>query len=391
VAAVVAGCSLWLFGLTLWSHAKLEKSNPRSNPDVVSPHALVAVEEEEEVSILQDLWPDDHDAEEFVASLRSCTDDCLGEPRPQPQRVGLLYPPGDFGLIFVDFIQATAKTHAPHTRGEILWEPTSHLPSDATNRYSHVVRFAVLPLILAAGDALLQYSDPNEISWQDIPETVELLLRWHCELSNLVHPGSSYPLMTITMEQIEEDAIQQSFMLVGFVDGLEPNDDDDGEMDPNFENPLVNRLHEIVNRVKPLLQRLDGDFTKEGSTNSKDKNLEGMVVRIIQNFLVDDVKCPKEVPPMQVPVSDAARAVYESLKPLPVTRDPHRHDEERCTEDNLSKQRFCQRLPKGYDTKSLIRFLYEQGKEKESQQNDEEGEEDGNGDLGKDGTTKAAE
>jgi hypothetical protein len=327
---------------------------PISNPKVVSPHALVEPEEDE-FSVLQDIWPDDHDEAEFAASLNSCIEDC----QVPPKTVGLLYPPGDFGQIFVKFIHVTAMTHAPHSKAEIAWEPTSHLPLEDNLRYSHIVRFASLPLILAAGDAVLQFSSPENISWRDIQDTVELLLCWHCQLSNLVQAGSSFPLMTMTMEQIEEDALQQSMLLKDFLPDLEPNDDDDEVMDPNFEDPLVNNLHEIVDRIRHLLQRLDTEFRNDKST--QDTSLEGLVRRIIQEFLVDDVTCPKNVPSMFVPSGEAARAVYESIKALPTKRDPYKHDELRCTEDDsLSDHRFCQNLSKGFDTKGLVKFLFEE-------------------------------
>lgn len=363
VAAASVGASLWLFGFSLWSHATIEGSNPKANSNVVSPHALV--EPDMADSILQDIWPSDYNDPEFASSLTSCVEDCLGEDHIAPKTVGVLYPPGDFGLIFVDFVHATAMTHAPHSKAEIIWEPTSHLPSQETLlRYSHIVRFANLPLILAAGDAVLQFSSPKDISWRDIQDTVRLLLCWHCQLSNLVQQGLSFPLMTVTMEQIDEDALQQSILLDGFIPDLEPNDDDDAGMDPNFEDPLLDKLHEIADRIRPLLQRLDAEFRKDPSKSTQDKSLEGLVRRIVGEFLVNDVACPRNVPPMFVPSGEAARAVYESVKALSSgTSDPHKYDEElRCTEDSRADSRFCQTLPKGFDTKGLVKFLFEKQK-----------------------------
>jgi hypothetical protein len=130
----------------------------------------------------------------------------------------------------------------------------------------------------------------------------------------------------------------------------------------------VNTLHEIVDRIRPFLQRLDTEFRDDPLKSSQDTNLEGLVRRIIQEFLIDDVACPQNVPSMFVPSGEAARAVYESIKELPANKDPYKHDELRCTEDSLSVHRFCQNLAKGFDTKGLVKLLFE----KENLSNQEE-------------------
>ncbi len=372
VGSALVGASFFLLAVSLWSHGIINKATPKSKiQKFLSHHAFTEPNEEKIVGILQDLWPDDHNEEEFAASLISCVDDCLNDPPPLPKIVGLLYPPGDFGVLFVDFIHGTALAQAQHTSTEIIWEPTTHLPSPSTNDFSHLIRFVTLPLLLAAGDAVLQFATPNDITWQDIQETVPLLLHWHCELSNLVALGSApIPLMTVTMEQIEEDALQQSFQLRNFIPNLQPNDDDGGDdtgIDPDFVDSLLYNLHEIVDRIQPLLQRLDAAFQLD-SKSTPDPDLEHLVRRLIREFLIDDTKCPIDLPPMPIPsLGTAARGVYESLQTTQASNhgNPQNQDEIRCRDALLSNQRFCQQLPKAFDTKSLVEFLYEENFEQQ--------------------------
>jgi hypothetical protein len=350
VALAVLGASIWILGIVVWSHSVLQ-SHPKSNPKVVSPHAIAEIEES---NILEDLWPDDYEEIEFLEALHSCLDDCVDSKKRPAINVALLFPLGGIGLVFVDFVHAIARSHASHTPSEVWWIPTSHLPSSA-QQYSHILRFANLPLLLAVGDALLHVASPTELTWVDVQETTRLLLSWHCQLSHLAD-RQSIPLLTMTMEKIEEDPFEQEMYLREFLPALEFYEYEDDANAHIDEDELAMSLQEMINRIKTTLKTLDQQFQKDAPKKGlPDKSLEALVKRIVKGYLREDVFCPAQED-LFIPSSPSAQRVYQFLQKGSPT-----DDEATCKDAAMSNYLVCRTLTPSFDTKSLVQEVIEAG------------------------------
>jgi hypothetical protein len=346
VLAVLAA-SLWLLGLILISHSALESSHSKAmskknSNAVVSPHAVAAQDDD---NILEDLWPDDLSNENVLESLHSCFDECHPDHNTPAttQIIGLLFLPGSLGLLFVDFVQEVVRAHSPnnndHPNAAVQWIPTSHLPSSNAdeNNYSHIIRFANLPIMLAVGDALLfmTSSDLDTITPLDVQETAQLFISWHCQLSNMADT-QSVPVMTMTMEQIEADQIETELYLREFVgtalDDFEEEGDDDATMHID-EDELVTSLEQIVGKIQKTLQRIDQQLIVNDN-KMHNTNLQTLVNNAIQDTLQGEKHCPPNNNInnyLFVPTSPLALRVYQFIKP----RDDEADDQTLCQEAPL--------------------------------------------------------
>jgi hypothetical protein len=358
VALAVLGASIWILGIIFFSHSALQSHPIQKSKNVVSPHAVAAESDDS----LENLWPDDlHDAD-FFESLHSCYDDCHPNKTPST-KIGLLFPPGAIGLMFLDFVQTVARSHVAATKPytEALWIPTSHLPAsnhENDQQYTHILRFANLPLLLAVGDALLHVTTTTnnnraeEITWLDVQETTQLLVIWHCQLSHLADQ-KSLPILTMTMEQLAEDPVEQELYLREFLPALDNSEDDDaGEVHIDDDGGMVNSLDQVIARIKVTLQAIDQKLQKE-----KGQRLEASVNRIVKAMMLKgggDDKCPPGLVdgPLFTPRSPMAQRVHQLLQKGKTYKD----DQDLCQKDDstLSNSLFCKTLTPPFNSKSLI-------------------------------------
>jgi len=313
-AFAVLSCLIFLLTITLYTHLALDAhptSDHASNRDVVSPHAIIGDKEE---AIIEALWPEDGQDTNFFMSLKSCIDGC--EPASQDKsssnnaekglKVALLAPPGRMTRAFFSFCKEITQqiSKQPAGKGQesrtVHWFPTHHLPS-TSNEYTHIIRFANVPLLLAAGDALrtiittsqLPETDGPQITWQDINETTKLLVSWHCQISNMVDEGT-VPLVTISMEELEQDSYEQENMLMSFLksSAVEENvlgsadGSGDGIDEPTFDETI---LKESIGNIKPMLKQVNRVLLKE-----RDKGLVTLTKQTIKQSLHGVQGCPSE-------------------------------------------------------------------------------------------------
>jgi hypothetical protein len=223
----------------------------------------------------------------------------------------------------------------------IRWTPTSHVPviaddNSTSSLYTHVVRFGMIPLLLAAGDALLSVESSGKISWQDIQETIKLLLSWHCQLSNLAD-AEIIPLLSISMEELETDQYEQEDILNSFLspDTEEKPPEDGMHID---EDKLSENLREIIDQIKYMLKRVNKNILK---TDNK-KGLVSLTKQIIHKH-----QCKTSHKQLWRPSSShLALRVYTFLKP---SKTPTRDDIAYCWKDgSISNQPACKNLDRAF-------------------------------------------
>lgn len=367
VAFAVLGASLLVLGITFFSHATLQSHPITKSKNVVSPHAIAA---EENAFILEDIWPDDLENPEFLKSLHSCSsNDCIPDEKLQssaPLKIGLLFPPGSFGLVFLDLVKSVSHSHMviSDTFQETLWIPTSHLPTLTASKekivnqqYTHIIRFANLPLLLAVGDALRYVATGKEsmqITWLDVQETSRLLIRWHCQLSNLADE-KSLRILTLTMEQIAEDPIEAERSLRQFLPVLH-DFDENGDAESHFDEEEIG-VDGLNERIVKVLMGIDKKLQYDWG-----HDLETGVSQIIKEMMdKNGEKCP---PPDVVnspswfglPTSPLALRVHQLLQ----TGETYKDDQENCQQQqedsstHMSESLFCKTLTPPFDAKSLI-------------------------------------
>ena len=288
--AVVIGM---LFASTFYLHHRLQ-SHPKENNSIHSLHTIITPEE----NLIIGLWPHDQADQKFFVSLTSCVEDCSTIENEKPKKVGLLVPPGTMSLqIFIQF----CKTFLGEVSSSSLQLiPTSHLPP-STNEYTHIIRFANVPLLLAAGDALLNVASPREpISYTYVTESIQLLYSWHCQLSNLAEEGL-LPLLTISMEELDEDQEEVEMRFIEFLD-LQENDYND--MDEEEESDI---LIKSIDAIKGQFLTLNKMALKE-----KKKGLISLAKEAIRD--ADDYVKNEKDKELWKPSSPLAQRLYHFLK-----------------------------------------------------------------------------
>ncbi|CAJ1934212.1 unnamed protein product [Cylindrotheca closterium] len=333
--AALTALSFLVFLLTiiLYTHLALDAhptSDHASNRDVVSPHAIIGDKEE---AIIEALWPEDGQDTTFFMSLNSCVDGCGPSSQDKSSsnneqkklKVGLLAPPGRMSRAFFSFCKQLAQqiSKQPAGKGQesdtIHWIPTHHLPF-TSNEYTHIIRFANVPLLLATGDALqtmvttsqVPASDVSQIVWQDINETTKLLVSWHCQISNLVDEGT-VPLVTISMEELEQDSYEQENMLMSFLTSSTTEENDmggadgsgDGNIEPTFDESFIK---ETIGNIKPMLKQVNRVLLKE-----MNKGLVTLTKQTIKQSLHGVQGCPSEAG-LWHPSRPLPRMLYSFLK-----------------------------------------------------------------------------
>lgn len=357
VAMAVLGALIWLLGISFMSHSALQTQQQVKNHKVMSPNVVADHynDLQEHLSLMNnnELWVDNYQDPGFFESLHACVADCHSE-RTKPTKIALLYPPGSISLIFVDFIHEIAQAHAKHPRYELTWIPTSHLPS-SDKQYSHIVRFATIPVLMAVGDALLHVApSADDITVTDIQETTKLILVWHCHISKLADSKTA-PVLTMTMEEIEEDPIEQEMFFRAFLPAFDPFEEDfDAHIDVEG---LVMSLEEIIERIRRMLKPLDMSLTrraaaddnaKKGNNNQRGpKNLQSIVDDVSRKVLQSG-ECRQF--DLQPPTSPMAKQVYQFLK-----HGSHTDDELICKSGTMLSNSFiCRTLTPPFDTESLF-------------------------------------
>ncbi|KAL3943953.1 MAG: hypothetical protein SGBAC_001987 [Bacillariaceae sp.] len=342
----------------VYTHLALDShptSDHATNRDVVSPHAIIGDKEE---AIIEALWPEDGQDTNFFMSLNSCLDGC--EPSSQDKstsnnaekklKVGLLAPPGRMSQAFFSLCKELAQNISKQRAGigqesgTIHWIPTHQLPV-SSNEYTHIIRFANVPLLLAAGDALqtmistsqTSASDDLQIAWQDVNETTKLLVSWHCQISNMVDEGT-IPLVTISMEELEQDSYEQELMLMSFLKSSAADENvmgsADGSGDGTYEEPTFDEifLKETIGNIKPMLKQANKVLLKE-----MDKGLVTLTKQTIKQSLRGVKGCPSEAE-LWHPTRPLPQQLYSFLKTGEV-----KDDLERCIGD-IATTAVCKML-----------------------------------------------
>lgn len=325
----VVSLLLCLLTITIFTHSVvLHDAHPTAdyagNREVLSPRAIIGDKEE---AILEALWPEDGQDASFFMSLNSCVDGCEASQDESDEdgrstKVGLLAPPGKMSRAFYWFCKEVIRHISEQKTGQgstkIHWIPTHHLPAVRTE-YTHIVRFANVPLLLAAGDALQAVmtvpesaiAGSQEIRWQDINEATKLLISWHCQLSNMVDDGT-IPLVTISMEELEQDPSEQETMLIDFLrspnavnndvrSGSSGSGSGSGSGDLE-EEPITDAafLKNAIARIKSILKQVNRVALKEAK-----KGLVTLTKQTIKESLRGVEGCPAE------------KGLWEPSRPLP--------------------------------------------------------------------------
>jgi hypothetical protein len=344
-AVAVLMISLWIVGVLVWSHSTLHSNTPKANPKVVSPHQIA------HDSLLEELYPDDN-ADSYQTSLLSCYDECKAGEIP-PTKIGILFPPGSMGLMLVDYIQMIVRVHSSRRDNEVIWIPTSHLPPDP-QFYSHIIRFANLPILLTVGDGLLDVAKPEEITWVDVEEAAELFVSWHCWISRLAGQQTT-PMVTLTMQMLEESPLEAETLLRDFLTIMDPySDDPEGHVDTG---EMGNSIQQMVDVIKKPLLKLDKQLRKQ----DKNKNLEVVVNHVIRKYLTEESQCPSGgAVDLFVPKSRIAKRLHDVVQIIPAessssSSSQYEADVDRCKHDAaLSERLFCKGLSKPFSIKSLL-------------------------------------
>ena len=165
-------------------------------------------------------------------------------------------------------------------------------------------------------------SSQEKITYQDITDSCSLLISWHCQLSNLAD-YSLFPLLTISMEEIDQDQAEAQMRLrefLGLRDATDQNIIDEDE--------LSRILKTNIGKIKVLLKEINRQALAETK-----KGLVSLTREIIM-----DAGCPKE-DELNKPSSVIAKRVYEFLK----EGTPH-DDEVPCKEQGLCLREPFSRL-----------------------------------------------
>jgi hypothetical protein len=348
VALIVLVLVVWLLSVILYTHHALDShpiSNPSNSKNVVSPHAVVGDKEE---ALLDALWPEDGQDKILFMSLNSCVEGCGSEPPGRPLKVGLLVPPGNMSQIFLNFCSTVAhhyshgkndnndKNDNNNIRNDIQWIPTHHLPP-SNDEYTHIVRFANIPLLLAVGDALRTVASPHDIiTWQDVQETTKLLISWHCQLSNLADE-ETLPILTMSMEELEQDLYQQESTLTIFL--FEDGSDEGGSGDHMNEEEMEKSLDDTIVGIKNLLRTVNKQLLKETK-----QGLVSLTKKTIKEILPGLQGCPKEGDLWQ-PTRQMAQRVYQFLK-----KGTPKDDSTICRNGDVSGTLACTLLAAGLET-----------------------------------------
>jgi hypothetical protein len=279
---------VWILVVVVWSHSVLDANPTHSSREkvVVGP---AAVAEFHRIRLLEDLWPNNYQDESlFQAISHSCDEACHPEKRPS-LKVAILFFPGRIGSIFVDFIKECVRLHfdKDNKDGDMMVVPTSHIPSNGGD-FTHIIRFVNLPLLLAVGDALLSVSDGKDFTLDDVQQVTQLILNWHCELSQLAD-SHTIPLFTVTMEELIEEPDEVELDLREFVTALDPFE----EMNSMDYDELEKNLSNLVHKIEASLEQLEERSSKGGGKNSI--VVEILVEDLATHFLKGGTACPNDI------------------------------------------------------------------------------------------------
>ena len=373
VAVAIFAISIWVMVIMFWfSHSTLQHhvdgSHPANNKDPAKGDK-VSLHQVAYHSMLEKLWPDD-DADSFFVALLDCYEECTAQEKP-PKKIAILYPPGQMGLEFVDLVKKIVLAHyhsSSPSDQEVLWVPTSHVPSPADG-YSHIIRFANLPILLAAGDALFstkgsdKKADKVITTWKDVEETAELIVSWHCWISSVAEKQTT-PVVSITMHQLEDSQLEVETSIRDFINLLMPYEDDpEGHIDALKQ---TTKMQKMIDNIQAMLIPIDQKLRKEGGrrkAGQHNQNLQVLVNHVIRQYLTEDLQCPtfegpgeylhtpKETSSTATRLVDLVQPVYDTSLTL------YENDLKWCNDNNdssLSSSLFCKNLIKPFSMKSLL-------------------------------------
>eukprot|EP00980_Cylindrotheca_fusiformis_P007811 scaffold1669_cov129-Cylindrotheca_fusiformis.AAC.22 len=337
IALTVLIVILWLFSVILYTHQAVDASQANSlfsnnKNNVVSPHAIVGDKEE---AFLDALWPEDGQDNMFFLSMTSCADDCGPElPPEQPLKVGLLVLPGSMSQIFLNFCKTSAH-HFSNTSGEkkintkIQWIPTHHLPP-STDEYTHIVRFATVPLLLSVGDALRSVASPDElVSWQDVEDTTKLIISWHCHLSSLANE-ETYHLLTMSMEELEQDQYEEESTLMTFL-SIDSDGSEGDSSDHLNEEEMEKTLDKTIRGIRDLLKVVNKQILQE-----RQEGIVSLTKKTIKGIVSSLQGCPVEEELFQ-PKAPMAQRVHQFLK-----KGTEEDDKTLCKHATIASTLACQ-------------------------------------------------
>ncbi|GKY93085.1 hypothetical protein MPSEU_000276800 [Mayamaea pseudoterrestris] len=215
---------VWLLALTMISLFDNQSFKSKQDLYSASPHSFT------DAAI--DLWPSDRQSTTLLDMLVSCLpehdNDEICRQRRIPgstiQQIALARPPGRLGIVMQHFVKQVIERHSL-TDDEVKLVPVTHVERD--HKFTKIVRFAVLPILLEAVDLALETTDSSfttkEISISDIEATVRLLIHWHCQLSEI---ASDTAFLTLSAKKVlsrPTESVKEIANFVGF--GVEKKED----------------------------------------------------------------------------------------------------------------------------------------------------------------------
>lgn len=243
----------------------------------------LSTDTEEPPPMFFNLWPDDKSAMDVQPMLAECpgcgvVESLRGKTTDELKRVLIIRPPGKFGDILFEFVEAyfegskmelvpsTAPLNAPFPEGD----------------YHAVIHLLTLPLLLEAFDVLLEASEPTKalLTADDVLAVAQHLIKWHCRVANNFHGKRS---IVLTLDPTLSFPLRSEKKLGLLYNQTEiPVDRDD------FAKKTMEHIDEGMSFWKSLLKNSSG-------LRSKENNLPERANILIQNAMMDGI-CPETLP-----------------------------------------------------------------------------------------------
>uniref|UniRef100_A0A7R9WST1 Uncharacterized protein n=1 Tax=Craspedostauros australis TaxID=1486917 RepID=A0A7R9WST1_9STRA len=283
------------------------------------------------------LWLDNRFDETVLHALHVChdTEHCTAPPHSHnPIKLGVLIPPGRFGRLCLEYLkQFLIMKYSAEGGGDapdIQVMPTSNLPlkwksdndgggnGDAEGdaaEYSLIVHFVSLPLLLAVGDVLLAMMTDDEVrhfpamSLADVQQTAEILMEWHCSITRKA--GDQIPVLTLTLDQIMDDAIEVEDALTEFLGNWKA---DEELRQSDSEDTLSEGVALAVTNIKRQLRALEIIMVSNKDEDAV-HDLRKEIDRIVNGYLRGQDECPTVGDPMTA-ATPIAKRLLPVLSPL---------------------------------------------------------------------------
>lgn len=233
-----------------------------------------------------DIWPNDRQSETSLSLLTSCLPESdpdktcrlRRKPGASSQNVGVVRPPGLFGMLLQSFVEEVVSSH-PIQHDEAILNPINFIQEG--HEFTNVVRLSVLPMLLQAADLMLDAADTNttdhsQFTTSDVEETIRELVQWHCHLSKIANDTA---LLTLSGKKILSRPREAARELGNFL-GFQIDRHDESLMNgepANFRAKLaLQRIDECASLLQQLQQR------------NPEQDLQDMADNVVRNVLVND-------------------------------------------------------------------------------------------------------